>query len=102
MIESELDTAVKLTESAAFPLAIDAMKFEIFPPGQAATSIIPKAKLGRGWMIKIKINVSAGSNKNWDSNPAKTDLGCFKTHRKSDHLRLMATPNMIKPKLRLR
>ena len=47
-IARELDTAVKLTESAVFPLAMAVMKLEIFPPGQAATSIIPKAKLGLG------------------------------------------------------
>jgi hypothetical protein len=43
--------AVRLMDRAAFPLARDDIKFEIFPPGQAATSIIPRATLGVGFMI---------------------------------------------------
>lgn len=41
--------AVIETESAALPPARWVMKFEILPPGQAATSISPKATEGRGW-----------------------------------------------------
>lgn len=47
-MERELETAVRLTESAAFPLAIADIKLDMFPPGHAATSIIPKAKLAFG------------------------------------------------------
>ena len=45
-MQISVENAVKLTESAAFPPAILLKKFETFPPGQAAISIIPKAKLG--------------------------------------------------------
>ena len=57
---SVLDIAVRLTDNAVFPLAIEAMKLEILPPGQAATNIIPKAKLGLSCTIKINRKVSAG------------------------------------------
>ena len=35
--------AVRLTDKATFPLASDEIKLEIFPPGQAATRIMPNA-----------------------------------------------------------
>ena len=38
---AKLEKAVKLTESAIFPLANELIKLEIFPPGQDATNIIP-------------------------------------------------------------
>jgi len=40
--------AVKVIERATFPFASDEMKFDMLPPGQAATSIIPIATLGVG------------------------------------------------------
>ena len=39
-----------LTDSAVFPLARCTRKFEMFPAGQLATSIIPSAMLGAGLM----------------------------------------------------
>ena len=36
-------TAVRLTDNSTFPFANEEMKFEILPPGQAATRIIPIA-----------------------------------------------------------
>jgi len=36
------------TDKAVFPFANEVMKLEIFPPGQAATIIIPIATLGIG------------------------------------------------------
>ena len=40
------------------------MKFEILPPGQAATIIIPKAILGCGFTNKIIKYVAKGNNTN--------------------------------------
>ena len=67
--------AVKLTDKAELPLAILLKKLEILPPGQAAIIIIPKAKLGWGFMIKIATNVSAGNKKNWEKTPTSRILG---------------------------
>ena len=40
----EVDIAVRLTTNATLPLAIELMKFEIFPLGQAATVSFPKQR----------------------------------------------------------
>ena len=58
------EKAVKLTESAVFPLARCVMKLEILPPGQAATSIIPMAILGAGFIIITSRNVIKGRRRN--------------------------------------
>ena len=57
---AEVVIAVKLTDSAAFPPANLLMKLLMFPPGQQATNIIPKAMLGRGSNMKISIKVIMG------------------------------------------
>jgi hypothetical protein len=46
IVDSNVDTAVKLTDRARLTFARDEKKLDIFPPGQAETSIIPKAKPG--------------------------------------------------------
>ena len=56
-----LAIAVMLTESAAFPLAKEVMKLEMFPPGQAAINIIPKATLGIGRKMRTSRKVRNGS-----------------------------------------
>jgi hypothetical protein len=63
-IAKTLDIAVRLTESAMLPFAKAEKKFEILPPGQAATSIIPRAKLGLGSSIQIRMKVRNGKTKN--------------------------------------
>ena len=45
---------------------------ERFPPGQAATMIIPKAILGCGLIKMTSMNVNKGSNKNCNKTPNKT------------------------------
>ena len=63
-IQINVAKAVKLTDKAAFPPAILLKKLETFPPGHAAIIIIPKAKLGCGFIIKIAKKVSAGNKIN--------------------------------------
>ena len=56
--------AVRLTDNAELPLARCVMKFEIFPPGHAATINIPKAMLGIGFINHTKKKVIIGSRIN--------------------------------------
>ena len=51
-------------DNAAFPLACCVIKLEMFPPGQAATNIIPSATLGGGLINKITKKANAGKSKN--------------------------------------
>jgi len=44
--DKEVDIAVSPTDNSVLALEMDDMKFEILPPGQAATSIIPMATMG--------------------------------------------------------
>jgi hypothetical protein len=74
------------------------MKFDMFPPGQEATRIIPKAILGDGFKTSINKKVNKGRAKNCDKNPAKIDLGNLNTCKKLVTLNCSATPNIIKPR----
>ena len=55
--------AVRDTESSMFPFEREDMKFEMFPPGQDATRIIPSATIGviSGESASATANVTAGS-----------------------------------------
>lgn len=57
-------SAVMVTDKAELPFASDDRKFEMFPPGQDATSIIPSATDGVGLIIITNKNVMAGNTKN--------------------------------------
>jgi hypothetical protein len=70
-----LDMAVKLTESATFPLARLVKKLETFPPGQAATRNIPKAMLGGGLSSVTNTQVRKGNTKNWENIPITNPFG---------------------------
>ena len=61
--------AVRVTDKATFPLAINEKKFETFPPGQAATKIIPNAIPCGGDQITIKAIVNAGNRTYCENNP---------------------------------
>jgi hypothetical protein len=52
--------AVRLTERATLAFASEEIKFEIFPPGQAAISIIPMAIEAGGFKSMTSEKVSAG------------------------------------------
>jgi len=59
-----VEKAVIETDSAIFPFAREVMKLETFPPGQAATRIIPNATDGVGFRISTSRKVPAGNNIN--------------------------------------
>jgi len=63
-IAPKVAIAVILTDKAMLALAIEDIKFDILPPGQADTNIIPNATAGVGSIISIKIKVIKGSRKN--------------------------------------
>ena len=54
--------AVKDTESSIFPFEREEIKLEMFPPGQEATKIIPRAIIGviKGFNIKARRKVTNG------------------------------------------
>ena len=56
--------AVNDTDSSEFPLQSDVMKLDTFPPGHAATRIIPSEIIGVRTLLKMmqRRNVNAGSN----------------------------------------
>ena len=56
-----LESAVNETERAASPRAAWVRTFDAFPPGQAATTIMPRAMLAVGAMAKVRRKVRAGS-----------------------------------------
>lgn len=72
-----VEIAVKLTDKTTFALAMDEIKFEIFPPGHAATRIIPKAIVGVRKLLKMitRINVENGRRINCEIVPMTTDFG---------------------------
>ena len=97
---STLEIAVKLTERAILPFANAEKKLEMLPPGQAATIIMPNAKLGLGSNNQIIKNVrKRENNKLGESTPTKVPRGFASTILKSSGVSLSATPNMIIPRL---
>ena len=70
---------------------------ERFPPGQAATSIIPNAMEGGGLKINVSKNVKAGKRINWAARPIQGALGATTMRLKSSSLSSRATPNIIRP-----
>lgn len=88
-------TEVSPTDKAALALPKWLIKFEILPPGQAATRIIPKAILGWGSKRLIKMKVRKGSSKNWLKRPSTAGLGFLRMILKSSNRISRAMPNMI-------
>ena len=66
---TELLRAVMLTDRAVLPWASQTRKLETLPPGQAATSIMPRATVGDGFRIRVNPKVAAGSKKNCAAKP---------------------------------
>ena len=64
MMAAILENAVRLTDSAIFPLAKLVKKLETFPPGQAATRNMPSAILGGGFETETNTQVKKGNKKN--------------------------------------
>jgi hypothetical protein len=99
-----LETAVILIDMAELPLARYVTILERFPPGQAATKIIPNAMEGVSMFpgnIIVNKKVKAGSIKNWAAKPITGALGDLMMRLKSSNFKSRATPNIITPIARL-
>jgi len=72
-----VEIAVRLTERATLPLAMELIKFEMFPPGHAATKIIPNATVGVGLSRSTNRKVRDGNKKVWLIKPTMAGLGFF-------------------------
>ena len=68
-----------------------------FPPGQAATRIIPKAMEGWGFKTRVNRKVNAGSRINWAIKPMQGALGETRMRLKSSSFRSRETPSIIRP-----
>ena len=88
--------AVSETESSVFPLESDVMKFEMLPPGQDATSIIPNEIIGDNQSLNVIVrrNVRAGRRISWHKMPIITDLGLLIISINVLGLMPSATPNI--------
>lgn len=95
---SRVATAVRLTDNAELPFAKWVIKFEIFPPGHAATMNIPNAILGMGSINHTNRKVIRGKSKNWLKIPVNMDLGLWNSRLKSSTEISRAIPNMTKAK----
>jgi hypothetical protein len=77
MVASRVVEAVNPMESSVLALESDEIKLDMFPPGQAATSIIPIATVGvMCWFRAITSkNVTVGKPINCDTRPKIVDFG---------------------------
>jgi hypothetical protein len=87
---------VRLTDNVTFALEIEEIRLDTFPPGHAATNIIPSATGVEGRIINTSKYVSAGKITYCATAPMTTGLGFKKTVLKCPGLILNATPNMMK------
>ena len=93
--------AVIDTDNAVLPPARWVMKFEILPPGQAATRINPNATEARGVVASTSRKVSAGSSRNCEARPTISGFGAFASSLKSRAVRSMAIENMTMARIAL-
>ena len=93
--------AVSETDSTMLPFERDERKFEMFPPGQDATSIIPRAIIGviNGLSANATANVIAGSANHCSIAPIIIDFGFFIMSFIVRGLIPRATPNMTKARM---
>ncbi len=73
----------------------------MLPPGQAATSSMPRPMLGAGRIASTSRKLKAGSSTNWASMPISTALGARPMRLKSAGRRSSATPNITSPMMTL-
>ena len=87
-----------LTESSTLPFEREEMKLEMLPPGQDATSIMPRATIGViQWFRARQIrNVTAGSPTHCRRMPVMMDLGWRNTFLNVSVFIPRATPNIMK------
>ena len=87
--------AVRLTERVMFDFEMEEMRLDTFPPGQAATKIIPMATEVEGRKRITNKKVSAGRSTYWAMTPNSAGLGLRISVLKCLGLMLNATPNMM-------
>ena len=101
MTQTNVENADRLTESDTLPLAKEVMKLEIFPPGQAATKIIPIAtdceRMGRSAMHNK--NVTAGNRTICEKTPTIKLFGFLTTSLKSETFIRKAIPNITNARI---
>lgn len=87
--------AVSVTDSATCPRAICEKKFDTLPPGQHATSNMPKAMPGEIGNTEIKSKVSSGNKTICANKPVAIAFFWPTSWVKCAHLISKATPNMM-------
>ena len=95
-----VENAVIVTDRAVLPRAKLVRKFEMLPPGQHATRMMPSAMLGCGSSASVSAQAVAGSSRNCASMPISTALGADLMPLKSSHFMSSATPNMTKARMK--
>ena len=90
--------AVRDTESSVLPRESEVMKLEMFPPGQDATRIIPRAIIGDIQFLNVMVRrkVNAGRRIIWQIMPNNIDFGFVNTSTNVLGLIPRATPNITK------
>ena len=101
MGEKVVVIAVSETDSTMLPLDSEDRKFEMFPPGHDATSIIPSAIIGvmSGLNASTIANVIAGSDSHCSSSPIAMGLGFLMFSFMVRGLMPSATPNITKARM---
>ena len=92
---------VKVMDSSTLAFASELMKLEILPPGQEATSIIPRATEGCGFSMRIRANVKSGRRSSCASNPSRSLFGVASTFLNLSNDRSKAIPNIMNAKVTL-
>src|SRR5690606_38988367 len=100
--EPSVEIDVIVIDSAVLPRAKWVRKFEMLPPGQAATRISPSAMLGAGFSTIPIPQPTAGSSTNWPSMPISVARGALLTPLKSDTFMSSATPNSTSARIAFR
>ena len=98
IMQAAVLNAVNETDSSVLPRENEVMKLDIFPPGQAATRIIPSAIIGdiQSFNKIVSRKVNAGSSMIWHIIPSIIDFGLRTISRKDEGLMPKATPNITK------
>jgi hypothetical protein len=100
--DNKVEVPVKVKDNSTLPLAKEVIKLDTFPPGQAATKIIPRATLSVGFRKYTNTKVTAGKRINCDITPKIKALGFEIMALKLDISMPKAMPNIMIAKLMLR
>jgi hypothetical protein len=90
--------AVRVTLSATSPRNRCEYRFAVVPPGEAASRIMPTARIGGNWKSTTSPKHSAGNSTSWQASATITAFGCFPTLAKSAGVSERPSPNMMMPR----